>query len=299
MSAQGIIRRYYLIIEKVNRGFFPSTNELIDYIESFGLSASKRTLERDRAAIRWEFDIEILFDRGRQGYYIDHTKSTDMDSFLRFLGIVNTAELLAESLRESKDALDYISLDQSTALRGIEFLRDLLSATKNHQKISFEHIKYDSGRIKQFDIDPYLLKEYQNRWYIVGQPEGYHELLTFGIDRITNLTIKPEKFLPNTSLNPKQRFKNVIGIESNNSQTERVVLSFTAFQGKYVKSLPWHHSQKILIDSEEEFRIEMKIVLNYELEQKILMHNHFVRVIEPESLVSKIREHLSNTLNQY
>jgi predicted DNA-binding transcriptional regulator YafY len=298
MSAQGIIRRYYLIIEKVNRGF-PTTLELIEYLEGFGLPASKRTLERDRSAIRWEFDIEILFDRGRQGYYIDKSKSTDMDSFLRFLGIVNTAELLAESLRESKDALDYISLDQSTVLRGIEFLRDLLFATKNHLKISFEHVKFDSGRIKEFHIDPYLLKEYQNRWYIVGQPEGYPDLLTFGIDRITKLLIKDQKFQPNASFNPKQRFLNVIGIESNNSQTERVVLSFTPFQGKYVKSLPWHHSQNILIDSEEEFRIEMNIVLNYELEQKILMHNHNVRVIEPESLVLKIREHLVNTLNQY
>ena len=101
MSLQGTIRRYTLIIEKINQRQFPSFEEIQDYLEDCGFTISKRTLERDIAVIRNEFGIEITFNRNKAGYFIDHENSINMDSFLRFLEIVNTAELLTESLSDS------------------------------------------------------------------------------------------------------------------------------------------------------------------------------------------------------
>ena len=104
MSKHGSIRRYTLIIEKIGRNQFPSFKVIKDYLFDHGFEVSARTIQRDIEQIRYEFGIEIKYDRNWKGYFIDTETSINTDSFLRFLEIVNTAELLTESLKESKNS---------------------------------------------------------------------------------------------------------------------------------------------------------------------------------------------------
>jgi predicted DNA-binding transcriptional regulator YafY len=189
MSRQGTIRRYTLIIEKINSGQYPSFQTIQDYLDDFGFSLSKRTIERDIAAIRNEFGIEITFNQYKEGFYIDEENSINMESFLRFLEIVNTAELLTQSLADSKETLDYISFDKGGGLKGIEYLKPLLKAIKEHRKIKFRHFSFQTEKSRKYTMKPYLLKEYQNRWYVVGIVPGINELRTIGLDRIKDLEL--------------------------------------------------------------------------------------------------------------
>ena len=299
MSRQGTIRRYTLIIEKINRKQFPSFQEIHDHLENIGFSLSKRTIERDIEAIRNEFGMEITFNRSKEGYFIDEEKSINIESFLRFLEIVNTAELLTESLSQSKETLEYISFDKGGGLKGIEQLNPLLQAIKEHREIKFQHFSYQTEKSKSHHMQPYLLKEYQNRWYLVGVVSGINAMRTFGLDRISDIEIQDQFFIPNHAINPLQNFANAIGVIYSIDKKQKVVLSFTPSQGYYVKSLPMHASQKILIDDETECRIELNIVTNYELLQQILMHHSHVKVLEPKSLIKQVKEHLEEALNQY
>jgi predicted DNA-binding transcriptional regulator YafY len=122
---------------------------------------------------------------------------------------------------------------------------------------------------------------------------------TFGLDRITDLEIQDKFFIPSSTINPLQNFADAIGVIYSIDEKQKVVLSFTPSQGYYVKSLPMHASQRILIDDEAECRIELNIVTNYELLQQILMHHNQVKVLEPKSLVEQVKAHLENALNQY
>lgn len=299
MSRQGTIHRYTLIIEKINRNQFPSFQEIQEYLYDCGFEVSKRTIERDIEAIRNEFGLEITFNRSKAGYFIDQENSINIESFLRFLEIVNTAELLTESLQESKETLNYISFDKGGGLKGIELLRPLLQATKEHRKISFKHFNFHTEKSRKYAMSPYLLKEYQNRWYVVGVVSGINEMRTFGVDRIEELEIKDELFKADPKLNPQERFNDAIGVVYSTSEKQRVILSFVPSQGHYVKSLPLHSSQKVLIDNDEEYRIEMKVVPNYELIQLILMNNDKVKVMKPEWLAQEIKELLEETLKKY
>lgn len=94
MSKHGTIRRYTLEIEKIRRGQFPSFQEIKDYLFEHGFEIGARTIQRDIEQIRFEFGIEIKYDRDKNGYYIDYVNSLNIESFFRFLEIVNTAELL-------------------------------------------------------------------------------------------------------------------------------------------------------------------------------------------------------------
>ena len=299
MSRQGTIRRYTLIIEKINFGQYPSFADIQDYLDEFGFSLSKRTIERDFEAIRNEFGLEITYDRYKEGYFIDKENSINIESFIRFLEIVNTAELLTDSLSDSKETLNYISFEQSGGLKGIEYLPKILQAIREHRLIRITHHTFYSEKPRKFKIEPYMLKEYQNRWYIIAIVRGMDQQRTFAIDRLEHVELLTETFNPTRSEEVESNFRSVIGLVYSEHELQEVELSFTAFQGNYIRSLPLHSSQKILVDNDNEFRVSLRIKPNYEFMQKILMHGNTVKVLKPEWLREEIKQILKETLNSY
>lgn len=299
MSKHGTIRRYTLELEKIKTNQYPSFQEIKDYLYEHGFEIGDRTLQRDIEQIRFEFGIEVKYDRDKNGYCIDRENSINIESFFRFLEIVNTAELLTESLTESKDSLKHISFDTGGGLKGIDNLKPLLQAIMDHRKITFTHFNFHTEKSRKFTLNPYLLKEYQNRWYVVGIMAGINELRTFGIDRIENLEVKAETFTPDDKLNPVENFNKTIGIVYSDHKVQTVVLSFTPSQGKYVKTLPLHTSQAEIIDDEFEYRISLVVAPNYELMQQILKHGDTVKVLEPAWLAEEIKNILKRTLEKY
>ncbi|HRZ77041.1 MAG TPA: WYL domain-containing protein, partial [Bacteroidales bacterium] len=165
------IRRYTLIIEKISRRQYPSFCEIRDFLGDHDFRVSDRTIQRDIEQIRVEFGLEITYDRHRNGYFINEDLSFKIEGFLRFLEIVNTAELLTESLKESRNALNYIAFDAAGHLRNIACLKPLLQAVREHRRVRFDHENFETGLVKPYLLEPYLLKEYLNRWYLVGRLE--------------------------------------------------------------------------------------------------------------------------------
>src|SRR5690554_421380 len=282
MSAQAIIRRYKRIIDLLETGQFPSMNDIMEYNERIGLKASKRTLERDFEAIRNEFDVEIEYNSVKRGYFINKEKSLAIDSFLRLLELVETANVFQESLKESKETLNYIDFEHEGNVSGIEFLQDVLMAIRNHQRIRFKHESYQSGKSKKYQLKPYLIKEYQGRWYVVGEVMGMEEIRTFGLDRFSSFELLPKTFIPKTDLNLKQNFKGVLGLTYSVSKMEKIVLAVKSSQVPYLKTLPIHHSQRFIKETEEETLLELRLKPNYEFMQRIFMLMGSVTVREPK-----------------
>lgn len=300
MSRQATIKRYSLILEKINSNQMPSFDELKTFLDDLGFEISKRTLQRDIEQIRNEFGVEIVYNKQSNGYAIDKENSIHIDTFLNFLDIVTTAGVLSDSLNDAKDALHYISFDITSSLKGIEYLSILLKATSSKRLVSFKYIKFYDDETKKHEIQPYLLKSYQNRWYLIGKNLDSEEFRTFGLDRMTNVKMGTQKFIWNKKDNPQELFNNIIGLNySTDYDVEEVVLSFTPFQGKYVKTLPMHHSQQIIIDNNKELRIRLLVIPNFELTQKILMQADNVKVISPEWYRKEISGIIKNMLKKH
>ena len=299
MSVHGTIRRYCLILEKLERKQKSSFRDIQDYLYDHGFEISARTIQRDIDHLRVEFGIEIRYERGRGRYSIDEENSLEADVFIRFLRMATMSELFTKSLRESKDALQYISFEAQEALRGVTHLKHLLFAIKQHRMVSFVHESFFTSAKKQVSIAPYMLREYQNRWYVVGTYENSSTPYVFGIDRIYDLKMSDKVFKPDEAITPHELFRHVIGLTLRPNKIEDVVLSFTPQQGKYVKALPWHPSQEIVADNDKEFRVRLRVAVNYELEQKILTHTDAVQVISPKELAHTIRDKLLGALRKY
>ncbi len=299
MSRHSTIRRYALIIEKTDRRLYPSFREIKEFLVKHGFEISDRTIQRDIEQMRLNFGIEITYDRLHDGYYIDRERTLHIDNFLRFLQIAQTAELLTESLQESRDTLQYIDFESQGELRGSELLKPFLSAIRNHREVIFMHENFMREQPKLHRVRPYLLKEYLNRWYLVSTTLDNNECRIFGIDRISYLEITAQNFEPDPELKPQELFRNTIGLTYSESEPQPVELSFTPLQGKYVKALPMHHSQEIITDNENELRVRLFINPNLEFRQRVMMLGDAVRVISPNWLVAEIKNALDAARKRY
>ena len=299
MSKQAVIHRYTLIIDKVSRGGNTSFAEIKDYLAKNDFEVSKRTIQRDIEAIRFEFGYDIKYNRSLNSYCLDPDSDFNTDSFLRFLEIVNTAALLTDSLKDSKDTLKYIMFESQGNLKGIEYLKPLLFATKNKRVVTFTYENFYKETLKSHTFEPYLLKEYQSRWYLIGMLKGLKEFRTFAVDRIKSLEVSENTFVADPNLNPMDLFSFTIGLTYSEYTLQDVILSYTPLQGKYAKSLPMHETQQVLVDNENELRVKLKIIPNFEFKQKILMLGDTVKVIEPKWLADDIVETLKSAIKNY
>ncbi|PLW99631.1 MAG: hypothetical protein C0593_02700 [Marinilabiliales bacterium] len=296
MPSFKISHRYYLIINRIEHGVYPTFEDILEAVQDDGIS--DRTLRRSISELR-DFGIEITYSEKYGGYYIDKGNSPDFDEVIQYLEIINSAGLLVDSLSDSKESLKYISIDTGGGLKGVEHLKPLLRAVRKSNKIKFTHYNFHKEEEKDITLKPYLLKEYQNRWYVVGLFPGGNNLITFGIERISNLKVLPETFSRDDSLDPKALFENAIGLVHSQHEPQKVVLSFTHAQGKYARTLPWHHSQKVIIDNKSEYRVSLFVSPNYELVQQILKHGETVKVLEPKWLKDEVKALLTRALAQY
>jgi predicted DNA-binding transcriptional regulator YafY len=299
MSTQATISIYSKIIERTKGDYYPTKKEILNDLTDKGFKLGSRTFDRHLEALRNEFGIAVVYSQFKKGFFINRNETENLDAFINFLELILSSNIHAESLKDWKKAKDYISFESISNLKGIEHLNLLLDAVKNKKLISFSHQSFETDEPMNYQVVPYLLKEYQNRWYIIGVVEGKKGLRTFGIDRIRNLKLLDTHFIPNPKINPQKNFEHVIGLYYSDLEPEEVILSFTPQQGNYIRTLPLHHSQEILRDDEEEFRIKLYVVPNFELRQKILMLGDSVEVIEPVWFREEVIEEIRKALKQY
>ena len=300
MTKASSLYRWYLIINKIKgKNIYPSKSELQEYLEMHDIMTSPRTIDRDLAEIRTVFGIEIKWDAGRRGYYIDQEESWDYEGMLRLLEVCVTGDLLMKTIGEGKEALRYVLFDSSGEFKGIELMGPLLQAVKLHRCIAFDYAKFHGGTTEGLTMEPYALKEYQGRWYVVGTIRGSEKVYIFGLDRIEKLEVLVNPFVPDNKIDPAREFDEIIGVTRLEEEPEVVILSFTPLQGNYVKTFPWHRSQEILADDEKELRIRICVIPNFELTQQILMHGNSVEVIEPQWLREEIRINLQEGIMKY
>ena len=299
MSTQGTIKRFTLLIQKISYGANSSFKDLQDYLEEHGFKISQRTLQRDIEQIRNEFGIEISYSRIKNSYTLEGEDGLPPASLVRFLEILGTAELLNENIRDGNELLQYMSFEAQGNLKGIENLGLLLPAIQKRRKIEFTHENYETGIRKKYQLLPYLLREYQNRWYVFGTINTTNTFRTFGIDRIENLLIKVETFRPIKGLNASSYFEDLIGLNYSENDVEEVLLKTNSVQAKYLKSLPIHRSQTIQSEVGDEVLIRLYIKPNYEFKQRILMLLNRVQVVKPRWLADEIKADLKKMIRLY
>ena len=298
MAQRETVGRYSLIINRLRKK--PSTfQEISDYlkmeseIQSYRFEISKRTFQRDIQDIYSLYNIEIKYDNSLKAYKI--VINDEPETGMRILEAFDTFNALNISDRLS----DFIHFEKRRPA-GTENLFGLLHAIRNRVQIKFEYHKFWEDQISQRTVEPYALKEFKNRWYILANDTNDSKIKSFALDRLSNLEITKRKFTFPANFHVEENYRYCFGIISPDEDApHEIILSFDPFQGKYIKSLPLHESQKVLVDNENELQIGLKLYLTHDFIMELLSFGSSMKVLQPQYLAEEIKEELKRALSNY
>jgi predicted DNA-binding transcriptional regulator YafY len=301
MSTRESILRYFHITNRLRKS--PATFEEINkYLtqqsefQGYKFNVSKRQFQRDLSDIGSIFEIDINYDFSRQVYAINEELQSEISQ--RRLEAFDTFNALKIGDNTSKS----IHFEKRRP-QGTEHLFGLLHAINNNLQVRFTYHKFWEDQPTFRTVEPLALKEFKNRWYLIAKDldhsfEGV-AIKTFGLDRLAALDITRTQFKNPDNFDIEEQFMDCFGIISpKDEKPQEVILSFDPDQGKYIKSLPLHESQQIIVDNNNELQIKLFLYVTYDFEMELLSHGEHVKVLKPESLIKIMKGHYSKALAQ-
>jgi predicted DNA-binding transcriptional regulator YafY len=221
-------------------------------------------------------------------------KNTNLKSVMASLDILREKLNLA-----LKDDRQYIHFEESLNEKGINWIDTLYNACCKKQTISVTYEPFDKPKEIHI-LSPYFIKEYNNRWYIIGYSNEKTTVLNLACDRIIQIKNSISPFEEGKEDLYKSLYQHVYGITILPEEPVYEIL-FTAHPllAKYLTTKPIHSSQKLLSTDEKGSMFSLNLIINYEIIQKFLGYGSDVRVIEPQVLCMKLKEHLSEGITYY
>ena len=286
------IQRMLVIINKLKeRQRYVPREELEEYVrlrmeERDATPVDIRTIQRDFKNIEDLFGICIRFDKKWSGYYINEEDSLINEQYERLLLNFD----LLNALDKTSNLHTYV-LAEHHRPSDTECLPALIKAIKFSHPVAFDYIYVrEEGRMREKKVLPHYLKEDQQRWYLLAYDNNV--LKTFNVDCIRNLRIYYEEtFKRDMNIDANDLFKDSYGIWNQpDIPIENIELSYSALDGRFLKSVPLHHSQKIIADNETEFRITLRLRITNDFVMALLARSSSLTVIKPLHLRERIRK---------
>ncbi|MDR3285825.1 MAG: WYL domain-containing protein [Prevotellaceae bacterium] len=300
MSKLETTKRYHLIIRKMRISKCVTFAEIDDYlqqqskIQGLNFNISQRTFQRDIAEIGSIYGIYIKYNFSEKYYFIEEEFEMEINNrMFEALDVYN-------ALNVKEQQSQYVQFERRSA-QGTEHFYGILHAIRNRFHISFSYQKFYKNHPENRIVEPLILKEFKYRWYLVARDTYDARIKFYALDRLSDLEVQKTHYEEDTNFDINELMKYCFGIilPNDDSQPETVVLSFDAFQGKYIKSLPLHETQKILIDNEEELQISLQIYIMHDFIMELLSYGDSVKVISPQNLAEDLKEMYENALKYY
>ncbi len=223
----------------------------------------------------------------------------DFSLFSELGGIIQRLEDKVYSEKSNKAAI--IHLDKNENLKGLEHLDVLYQAILKEicLKIEYQSFKANVPAVKTFH--PFILKQFNNRWFVIGKESKRKPVLNLALDRIVSIDFDTQIPYLNEVFNGDEYFKNTIGVTVlNDEQLMEVVFKVDAENAPYVATKPFHSSQKVVEKLENEDTIfSMKVHLNKELVRLLLGFGNSLEVLEPRILRNQMKRKLEKALGKY
>lgn len=288
MNPSAILHRRLCLIRWTKAPFrYPSKKELTARLnETDIVQKSKRSIERDIKELYGTTGFRIKYDYRKRGYYLNIPPDEDLEDFEQFVALLERCERLSflqSTLTSVQEVGKYLVLEHNDQFIGSDHLPILWEALRSRRAIEFGYAAYTGSEAPPAPrtIEPGLLFEYRNRWYLDGWDTEKEGIRTFGLDRMTDLRLTESPITTDRTATYKNLRRHVIGVTCpDGAEPERVVLRFNALQSSYVRSLPLHSSMVELGMGE----FELFVVINTELIRLILALCEEVEVLTPVSL---------------
>lgn len=194
-----------------------------------------------------------------------------------------------------------IHLDKNERLKGLEHLDVLYQAILKKMVLRINYKSFTAKDASIMVFHPFILKEYNNRWFLVGKVEGKNKILTLALDRIQSLDYDLKLDHINEPFDGDDYYKNTIGVTVMDEKfASKVVLKVSPSNAPYVITKPLHHSQKTLEELPDgSVIIEIYVHQNFELERLILGFGDTMQVLKPNALRRRMQDKFQNGVDLY
>ena len=190
-----------------------------------------------------------------------------------------------------------ISYDSTPFLKHGEYLLDLYHKIINESVLEIVYKPFNVNSIT-YCIHPHYLKQYNNRWFLFGSNNENNQLLNLPLDRIESYQVKNLDYI-HYHIDFEEYFEDVVGVTVLPVVSEIVKIKIDSSLWPYVKTKPFHGSQKVIEKTEDYTIIILDLKINYELESTIFQHAERVEVLEPIAFREKIKVRTLKMMNAY
>jgi predicted DNA-binding transcriptional regulator YafY len=195
-----------------------------------------------------------------------------------------------------------IEFEKNERLSGLEHLNIIHQAIVAQRPLKMSYQSFKARQAQEFVFHAYLLKEYRNRWFVLGKRTADLPALNLALDRIKTIEMDERTpFLENRFFNANTYFDEIIGVtKSENVATEEVIFSLNKAHAPYTITKPIHSSQEIVAEQEDGTVIfKIKVQLNFELERELLGFGEHLEVLAPRRLRGIIKKRLQRAADFY
>ncbi|WMJ74055.1 WYL domain-containing protein [Cytophagaceae bacterium ABcell3] len=218
--------------------------------------------------------------------------------FRELSGMVQRLEDKVHAARtNNKPVIDF---EKNEHLKGLDFIDEVYKAIVNKKCLEITYQSFKARNASTILFHPYLLKEFRNRWFVLGMHKKSKPLINLALDRILEIHPSDHAYLECTGKDLRNYYKDVVGVSVNEyGNPENVVLFFDNSNAPYVLTKPIHHSQQLLEKLPHGIIVSLQVQINFELEREILGFGDSLRVISPEKLKRRIKSKLIHAIDLY
>lgn len=284
-------------------------SELKAFLEEEGFqNISERNIQRDLSSLREHFGVNVGYNQSLRRYTIEDLPDDDPD-LTQFEGLIDMAQQYRTQLNKVQGALDSFDIirfeHQDSLFNVKDRLTAIAQAIKQQEIINFFYKPFGSTDEREWKLEPYLVLENKNRWYVMGFDLEGNNLRTFGLERITAFSNTGKKYANNRGFNYNQIKTKNYGIYNIDAEPTTIVLKFTKLQGQYLLTNPLHSSQKELPDfegpssSDKHTFLEVNLIPNPDFYMQIMSYHSDCKVLLPAEIQKSVVEMAKKMIERY
>ena len=311
--------RYQIIDYLISKNNYPTMQDIINKCTiDLKQTPSPETIQKDIAVMKMNFpkgfNAPIEYDLTMKGYMYTEPgyrinksllRMEDLKAIyeaadvMRFMGGSGIAEgfshaaerILSFSLEStlSKEAFPILQTMKPPVSRGFEHFKLLFAACKDKFPVSLLHFSYRKRVFSHRIIHPFLIKEFENRWYVIGYSESHGEVRTYGMDRIFEPITLAKKYIPSPNDEKEKYLNQLYGVYPiPKKKLTKVTIEVSSLATYYFQAYPLHASQQIKKQGDGSSLISFELIPTVELLRYFHNQGKEIRIKSPAWLVKHI-----------
>ena len=264
------------------------------------------------APITWEASDGYSYEGGTFELFRTKISKTDMDrldeallilkqlsgeaGFSDLESLVTRLEETYQIRRKRKDR-SIVQFEHSTNIDGQKWVATLKEKIRTQSTIWSDYRPFGEEAYKRI-FSPYLLKEYNNRWFLIGYDYDSDMIRNLGLDRILSIKDSLVEYKRDESFDSNTYLEDIVGVSiPDDSEKVTVQLKAHGRQKFYLETKPLHESQEKISEKEDHAIFQLELIPNFELKAKLMANADSLEVQNPEWLRKEMSDKLEVALS--